>query len=658
MDKYSHEGIILIQVNHVFYSYQEKEVLKDISVSFPDNGFVVLLGKSGSGKTTFLSLLCHVLSLQKGEIRGNEREKISLVFQSSLLLPYLNVKDNVSFPLLLKNKDEIDRRVKNALIKVGLDGFEERNVPTLSGGEKMRVSIARALVLDKPILILDEPTGQLDEKTSLDIYSILKEIAKDHLVLMVSHDEKNAFALADVLYELKKGQLNVLKTNGFESVQTTNNIKHKKSKSISLKNAMSLQLKYVKSKKGRVILSCVFLVLNLTLVYFSLVINSNISSFMSSVAKEHYGYETLRVKQRMKIAEEGHLSLERYSIPEKEQREKYHLTKAYPSLSYFLPFSKEVSLYNKEIETLFSPVIVQDESRIMKGRGFQNGDEVVVNQSFASEFNEDVLDKEIRFTYQVSFPLREIERDEILSFDYSFKIVGISKEKKLLNQPTVFYDYFSLFESISRKKLEKASEEYHSDINLSSYLDIDKYKEEDYLSHEVLCYAEDVSFYTSFKDNDDQMTFTNEAIQIEESVIDVVSSLLKIVFLFLVLNLLGACLSEFLIIYSLYIDNIRFFALLTIEENQKENKRIIVFTMSLLFFTCAGSLLLFSSIILSFLIDSVLTSYFYPPLMQGISFSYLLLLLILMFIISFLSSYFALRRVKEDEVKKQLEGED
>ena len=138
----------MIQVNHVSYSYQEKEVLKDISVSFPDNGFVVLLGKSGSGKTTFLSLLCHVLSLQKGEIKGNEREKISLVFQSSLLLPYLRVKDNVSFPLLLKNKNDIDIKVKESLMKVGLEGFEDRDVTTLSGGEKMRVSIARALVLD------------------------------------------------------------------------------------------------------------------------------------------------------------------------------------------------------------------------------------------------------------------------------------------------------------------------------------------------------------------------------------------------------------------------------------------------------------------------------------------------------------------------------
>lgn len=648
----------MIQVNHVSYSYQEKEVLKDISVSFPDNGFVVLLGKSGSGKTTFLSLLCHVLSLQKGEIKGNEREKISLVFQSSLLLPYLSVKDNVSFPLLLKNKNDIDTKVKESLRKVGLEGLEDRDVTTLSGGEKMRVSIARALVLDKPVLILDEPTGQLDEKTSLDIYSILKEIAKDHLVLMVSHDEKNSFLLADVLYELKDGRLNVLKTDDSKSDRTTDQKEKEKSKSISLKNALSLQWKYIRSKKRRVILSCLFLVLNLTLVYFSLVINSNISSFMSSIAKEHYGYETLKVQQKVKIAEEGHLSLEKYAIPEKEKREKYHLGKVYPSLSYFLPSSKEVLLCNKEVMTLFSPVIVQDESRIMKGRGFQSGDEVVVNQSFASEFEEEVLDKEFHFTYQVSFPLREIERDEILSFDYSFRIVGISKEKKLLNQPTVFYDYHSLFDSISRKKLEKASEEYQSDITLSSYLDIDKYKEEDYLSHEVLCYREDVSFYSSFKDNNDHMIFTNEAIKIEESVIDIVSSLLKVVFLFLVLNLLGACLSEFLIIYSLYIDNIRFFALLTIEENQKENKRMIIFTMSLLFFMCAGILLLFSSIVLSLLIDSLLESFYYPALMQGISFSYLLLLFVLVFLISLFSSYFALRRVKDDEVKEQLEGED
>lgn len=648
----------MIQVNHVSYSYQEKEVLKDISVSFPDNGFVVLLGKSGSGKTTFLSLLCHVLSLQKGEIKGNEREKISLVFQSSLLLPYLRVKDNVSFPLLLKNKNDIDIKVKESLMKVGLEGFEDRDVTTLSGGEKTRVSIARALVLDKPVLILDEPTGQLDEKTSLDIYSILKEIAKDHLVLMVSHDEKNSFLLADVLYELKDGRLNVLKTDDSKSDRTTDQREKEKSKSISLRNALSLQWKYIRSKKRRVILSCLFLVLNLTLVYFSLVINSNISSFMSSIAKEHYGYETLKVQQKVKIAEEGHLSLEKYAIPEKEIREKYRLSNVYPSLSYFLPSSKEVLLCNKEVMTLFSPVIVQDESRIMKGRGFQSGNEVVVNQSFASEFEEEVLDKEFHFTYQVSFPLREIERDEILSFDYSFRIVGISKEKKLLNQPTVFYDYHSLFDSISRKKLEKASEEYQSDITLSSYLDIDKYKEEDYLSHEVLCYREDVSFYSSFKDNDDHMIFTNEAIKIEESVIDIVSSLLKVVFLFLVLNLLGACLSEFLIIYSLYIDNIRFFALLTIEENQKENKRMIIFTMSLLFFMCAGILLLFSSIVLSLLIDSLLESFYYPALMQGISFSYLLLLFVLVFLISLFSSYFALRRVKDDEVKEQLEGED
>lgn len=306
----------MIQVNHVSYSYQEKEVLKDISVSFPDNGFVVLLGKSGSGKTTFLSLLCHVLSLQKGEIKGNEREKISLVFQSSLLLPYLSVKDNVSFPLLLKNKNDIDNKVKESLMKVGLEGFEDRDVTTLSGGEKMRVSIARALVLDKPILILDEPTGQLDEKTSLDIYSILKEIAEDHLVLMVSHDEKNAFLLADVLYELKDGRLNVLKADDSKFFLSTDKIKHERSKSISLKNALSLQWKYISSKKRRVIISCIFLVLNLTLVYFSLVINSNISSFMSSIAKEHYGYETLKVQQKVKIAEEGHLSLEKYAIPE------------------------------------------------------------------------------------------------------------------------------------------------------------------------------------------------------------------------------------------------------------------------------------------------------------------------------------------------------
>ncbi len=648
----------MIRIKNLSYSYQEKKVLNDISVTFPDSGFIVILGKSGSGKTTFLSLLSHVLPLTEGTIEGNERECISYVFQSPLLLNYMDVKDNVSFPLLLRNELDIDKKVEDALKKVGMEEYEKRDVTTLSGGEKMRVSIARALVLDKDVLILDEPTGQLDENSSLVIYSILQEISKNRLVIMVTHDEKNSFELADYVYELKDGKLEARVEKKKESSKIKENKEEKKEKHVSFRNAIQLQFKYLKAKSKRILVSSLFLVLNLVLIYFSLAINNNLNPFLSSLSKEHYGYETLTVKEKVKIAQEGHLTLERYVIPEKEKRDSYQMSLVFPSLSYFLPSSREIQLGNKEEDCVLSPVLYQDENRIVKGRIAASEKEAVVNSSFVSAFQTDVLDKVIHFTYNVAFPVKEIEMEEILSFDYTFRIVGICKEKNLLNHPTLYYDYPSVREMIGDMKLEKTSKEYETDVYLSSYLDIDKYREEDYLSHEILFYSSDVSTFVEYVKNVENLHVTNQALSMEKSASEVMDSLLKVVFLFLFLNLLGAFLSEFLVIYSLYVDNIRFFSLLSVFENQRKNKRILVFALSVLFFLLNSIFLFFSICAISYLLDSLLFKLLYPTFFNGIILSYLMLLFLLVFFVSVLSSFLALKRIKENEVKEQLEGED
>ncbi len=659
MNKYYYEEKQLIKINHLSYSYQDKKVLNDISVTFPDSGFIVILGKSGSGKTTFLSLLCHTLPLKEGTIEGNERDKISYVFQSPLLLPYMDVKDNIAFPLLLKDEIDVDRKVKEVLKQVDLEDYEKRDVTTLSGGEKMRVSLARSLILDKDIIILDEPTGQLDENSSKAIYSILKEISKNKLVIMVSHDEENSFQIADRLYELEQGTL-VLRTENKVGSSSKRNQKQeeKKGRHISFRKALSLQFQYLKSKRKRILISSVFLVLNLALVYFSLSIKKNLPSFLTSLSKEYYGYETLKIKEKVKIAQEGHLTLERYVIPDKETREKFQMISIYPSLDYFLPATREISLNGKDDDCSFFPVFNHDQTRIANGRTAQNEKEVVVNSSFVSVFGGSVLNSQIHFSYQVAFPVKEIEMEEIVSFDYTFRIVGICKEKKLLNNPTVYYDYQSMKDYISQMKLEKTSKEYESDVYLSSYLDIDKYSEEDYLSHELLLYTHDVSSIVSTTKNDESLKITNQAITMETSALEVMDSLLKVVALFLGLNLLGAFLSEFLVIYSLYVDNIRFFALISVLENPKGNKRVLIFALSVLFFLLDSILLLFSVSAISVLLDSILNRLLYPSFFHGVIFSYLILLFLLVFIVSVLSSFLALRKIKEDEVKEQLEGED
>ncbi len=659
MNKYYYEEKQLIKINHLSYSYQDKKVLNDISVTFPDSGFIVILGKSGSGKTTFLSLLCHTLPLKEGTIEGNDRDKISYVFQSPLLLPYMDVKANIVFPLLLKDEIDVDRKVKEVLKQVDLEDYEKRDVTTLSGGEKMRVSLARSLILDKDIIILDEPTGQLDENSSKAIYSILKEISKSKLVIMVSHDEENSFQIADRLYELEQGTL-VLRTENKIGSSSKRNQKQeeKKGRHISFRKAIFLQFQYLKSKRKRILISSVFLVLNLVLVYFSLSIKKNLPSFLTFLSKEYYGYETLKIKEKVKIAQEGHLTLERYVIPDNETREKFQMISIYPSLDYFLPATREISLNGKDDDCSFFPVFNHDQTRIANGRTAQNEKEVVVNSSFVSAFGGSVLNSQIHFSYQVSFPVKEIEMEEIVSFDYTFRIVGICKEKKLLNNPTAYYDYQSMKDYISQMKLEKTSKEYESDVYLSSYLDIDKYSEEDYLSHELLLYTHDVQSFVSTTKNDESLKITNQAITMETSALEVMDSLLKVVALFLGLNLLGAFLSEFLVIYSLYVDNIRFFALISVLENPKGNKRVLIFALSVLFFLLDSILLLFSVSAISVLLDSILNRLLYPSFFHGVIFSYLILLFLLIFIVSVLSSFLALRKIKEDEVKEQLEGED
>ena len=204
----------MVNISHISFSFGEKNIIDSLSYSFQRDGFYVILGRSGEGKTTFLSLLQGVLTPNKGRIEI-EDEVITQVFQSPLLIDYLNVKENILLPLTLQGKKEkeVEESVKEALSRVNLSGFEERMPKTLSGGESMRVSIARALVQKSTVLLLDEPTGQLDETNSKEIYTLLKELSKEMILIVVTHDEKTITPYGDVILELKNGKLFQKKVN-------------------------------------------------------------------------------------------------------------------------------------------------------------------------------------------------------------------------------------------------------------------------------------------------------------------------------------------------------------------------------------------------------------------------------------------------------------
>ena len=204
----------VISLEHVSYSYDDrKKILDDLSLSFEWGKMYVILGPSGCGKTTLLSLLGGLDKPVSGKIlfEGKEivqtglekhrRDHVSFVFQNYNLIDYMTPEENVK---LITDQDTLP-----ILQKLGLTKEEcRRNVLKLSGGQQQRVAIARALASDNPVILADEPTGNLDEDTAAEITDIFKEAAKEfnRCVIIVSHSMEVA-GQADVVYRLKHGKI-------------------------------------------------------------------------------------------------------------------------------------------------------------------------------------------------------------------------------------------------------------------------------------------------------------------------------------------------------------------------------------------------------------------------------------------------------------------
>lgn len=195
--------------------------LNNVSFSLGDSGFVFIIGKSGSGKTTLLSILGGLEEITQGviEVNGvsinsyNEKHlveyrntTVGYIFQDYHLIDELTIEDNIGLSLSLQGTNN-QSNITQVLNDVGLSGYENRYPKELSGGEKQRVAIARALVKNPTIILADEPTGNLDSKTTEQILSLLKRLSKDRLVLIVSHNLSDASEYADRIIELSQGEI-------------------------------------------------------------------------------------------------------------------------------------------------------------------------------------------------------------------------------------------------------------------------------------------------------------------------------------------------------------------------------------------------------------------------------------------------------------------
>ena len=298
----------MIRFNNVSKEYKSKKgqitkALTDININLGDKGLVFIIGKSGSGKSTLLNILGGLDSKTSGKIYIDNkdidsfREKdydsyrntyIGFIFQDFNLLEEYNVFDNVMLSAKLLRKKVDKDEILNLLDRLGLKGLEYRNINELSGGQKQRVGIARALIKNPKVILADEPTGNLDSHSSLETFKLLKEISKEKLVVVVSHDLENANTFADKILELQDGKAirNDLTTEELDD----NTFSLTKSK-LPFKECLHFAFTSLKSNKVKLFFTVILTMISL--VFMGISVNSFLydkGTFMAGVMRDNNEY--------------------------------------------------------------------------------------------------------------------------------------------------------------------------------------------------------------------------------------------------------------------------------------------------------------------------------------------------------------------------------
>ena len=690
-----------VLISNVSKSFKDTPVIKHLNASFPDVGFVSILGKSGCGKSTLLHCLGTLEKIDEGEITLDykainlfkEKEKreylnktVSLVFQHYQLIENQSLIFNVSLPLLIAGEREnyAFMKAKKLLKEVGFNEEKhEKCVVFCSGGEKQRVALCRAMINEPRIILADEPTGALDKKNSKIVMQILKAYSKNHLVIMVTHNEPLAKEYSDRIMLLKENKM---------VVETIHENKEKKpfefkTKKRRIDNSWINRFitKNLKRRVKRNSISCISLALSLifTFILFGFIDGSKKEIPKQSIRQFDCGVSTLSITNSSDI-ENSKLKLVQEQRPLQEDMENFvneNKSITYGlNYDYLVPNFPIINYKNKELNQLsYNPIYSFSEpfvpNFLVEGKLPSNTlDKVIINKK-AEEYLTKILGKsplnftlsvknQLEVTTYLSDPIVPYVTDYFV-FEKNVEIVGVVDELSFLNTPKIYYSFLAMDRFMESYLLNNLSSKLGRDISYKEKVK-NASSNEPLSSYSYRIFVKDVNKFEKFENLDfGELNITNNSLTIREAINSFVTAGTMGMELFLGIALLGSVFILGITSFSSYSqDSHQNAILLSLGAKQDDIFLIYVIeSMVIGMISFFGSLII--SVLFSPLINKILNSSFgFKDLVQipirkflGKSFFLPILMFVITLLVCVLSSFIPMFCSKKVSLSQELKEE-
>ena len=576
----------------------QNQVLDNINLVFPERGFFSIVGKSGCGKSTLLNILMGIEKPTSGKIYFNGKNIskmkdkdfskyhlscVSLVFQHYNLFDNLTALDNVILPeeIAGKSKKESINKATTLFKKFHIENLMKRKAKNLSGGEKQRIAILRSLISNPYALLCDEPTGALDSKNSREIMEILREISREKLVIMVSHNKHLVEEFSDYILTLKDGQIS---SNKFMSASTKNTPINKTKNHYGSK----WKGKFIKSNLKKDIKKNLFSIIACTFSFASMFISVGFSEGSKKSQNDalqqnlSVGFATASESKFIEI-EGSPLLFEKTIKPNVELIDKYfsdfESIRYEENLSYFISnypscFFGENKINNFEMIPLYDCSLSSfGKDMIIKGSPSNgNLEEIIVNEEFEKELNCDALNKTIILNnesflnYHTGDDKTPFVKDT-LSFIKKMKIVGVVHEFSFLNTPKVYFSYNGAKEYLKNEVMENASNFMGQRITFYDYLEDCKNDDpaSSYSSYLFVTNVDEIEpFYKRIQEmKNEPLQVTSKALEIKETYSSFINSFSSTLVIFVIIAFAGINFILGMISLSTFLENRKNTAILT-----------------------------------------------------------------------------------------------